>query len=282
MNELNPTDSNTQEKSQSSKPTPPSLNIIKEFKQLFSKAETSFTQTETTDKLDKQSSDEKQKNLSKNQTDSIINKKTITLKKDDPQISQLFQEMGFHGSTLDYSHPSNSYMNEVMDDREGLPITLSVLFIELANRLDLPVSGLGLPGHFIAVYSEKIGSDSKEILIDPFGGKIVTRKEAAEIVGVELSDRDFIPAKKKDIVLSTHKLNLESCIDSNDLAFGINSDEMPTSQLAINDVAHTQIASHLDIPKRYYDKMRLENNQHILKENVKYWFENEGRTQSCQ
>ena len=56
-------------------------------------------------------------------------------------------------------------------------------------------------------------------------------------------------AKKKDIVLSTHKLNLESCIDSNDLAFGINSDEMPTSQLAINDVAHTQIASHLDIPK---------------------------------
>lgn len=82
-------------------------------------------------------------------------------------------------------------------------------------------------------------------------------------------------AKKKDIVLSTHKLNLESCIDSNDLAFGINSDEMPTSQLAINDVAHTQIASHLDIPKRYYDKMRLENNQHILKENVKYWFEND-------
>ena len=115
-------------------------------------------------------------------------------------VHQLFQEMGFHGSTLDYSHPSNSYMNEVMDDREGLPITLSVLFIELANRLNLPVSGLGLPGHFIAVYSEKTGSDSKEILIDPFGGKIVTRKEAAEIVGVELSDRDFIPAKKKDIV----------------------------------------------------------------------------------
>ena len=59
-------------------------------------------------------------------------------------------------------------MNEVMDDREGLPITLSVLFIELANRLDLPVSGLGLPGHFIAVYKEKSGSNFKEILIDPF------------------------------------------------------------------------------------------------------------------
>ena len=86
-------------------------------------------------------------------------------------VHQLFQEMGFHGSTLDYSHPSNSYMNEVMDDREGLPITLSVLFIELANRLDLPVSGLGLPGHFIAVYREKSATNSKEILIDPFSGE---------------------------------------------------------------------------------------------------------------
>lgn len=115
-------------------------------------------------------------------------------------VHQLFKEMGFHGSTLDYSHPSNSYMNEVMDDREGLPITLSVLFIELANRLDLPVSGLGLPGHFIAVYKEKSGSNFKEILIDPFSGKIVTRKDAAEITGIELTDRDFIPTKKKDII----------------------------------------------------------------------------------
>ena len=115
-------------------------------------------------------------------------------------VHQLFKEMGYHGSTLDYSHPSNSYMNEVMDDREGLPITLSVLFIELANRLELPVSGLGLPGHFIAVYKEKVGNSSKEILIDPFGGKIVSRKEAAEIAGVKLSERDFIPTKKKDII----------------------------------------------------------------------------------
>ena len=60
-------------------------------------------------------------------------------------VNQLFNELGFHGSTLDYHHRSNSYMNEVMDDREGLPITLSVLLIEIANRLDLPVSGLGLP-----------------------------------------------------------------------------------------------------------------------------------------
>ena len=67
-------------------------------------------------------------------------------------VKQLFGEMGFHGSTLDYSS-LNSYMNEVIDDREGLPITLSILLIELANRLDLPVSGLG-SGHFMAIYKE--------------------------------------------------------------------------------------------------------------------------------
>tara|TARA_B100000519_G_scaffold123690_1_gene106883 strand:- start:415 stop:1512 length:1098 start_codon:yes stop_codon:yes gene_type:complete len=80
-------------------------------------------------------------------------------------------------------------------------------------------------------------------------------------------------AKKKDIVLSTDRLTLEKSITNNDLAFGINSDEMPSSQLAISDVAHTQIASHLDIPKRYYDKMRFEDNQSLLKENIKHWFE---------
>ena len=76
-------------------------------------------------------------------------------------VNQLFNEMGFHGSTLDYHHRSNSYMNEVMDDREGLPITLSVLLIELANRLDFPVSGLGFPGHFMAIYREGFTTKNK-------------------------------------------------------------------------------------------------------------------------
>ena len=119
-------------------------------------------------------------------------------------VSQLFKEMGFHGSTLDYNHRSNSYMNEVIDDREGLPITLSILFIELANRLDLPVSGLGLPGHFIAMYREPVPQSSKkkakEILIDPFGGKIVTRKEAADLSGQSLTDEDFRPEPKREII----------------------------------------------------------------------------------
>ena len=124
-------------------------------------------------------------------------------------VQQLFTEMGFHGSTLDYHHRSNSYMNEVMDDREGLPVTLSVLFIELANRLNLNVSGLGIPGHFLAIYQEPVSindqgknkqQEPKELIIDPFGGEIINRSQAAKLSGFKLKDLVFEPSAKKDII----------------------------------------------------------------------------------
>ena len=88
----------------------------------------------------------------------------------------LFEELGFHGSRTNYYSSSNSYLNEVLEDREGLPIALSVLYIELARRLDLKVVGVGLPGHFIVRYEPEQG-DSQ--LIDPFErGTRLTRDEA--------------------------------------------------------------------------------------------------------
>ena len=137
-------------------------------------------------------------------------------------VNQLFDEMGFHGSTLDYHHRSNSYMNEVMDDREGLPITLSVLLIELANRLDIPVEGLGLPGHFMALYREPPPPNSpkdfkgKEILIDSFGGKIISREEASSITGTKLSDEDFEPVSSKDIITRMLRNLMQSAEREND------------------------------------------------------------------
>ena len=126
-------------------------------------------------------------------------------------VRQLFNEMGFHGSTLDFHHRSNSYMNEVIDDREGLPITLSVLFMELAKRLELKVAGLGLPGHFLTIYQstdmsedESNSLESKisetEIIIDSFGGKIIDREEAAQLTGLALEDLSFEPSSKKEII----------------------------------------------------------------------------------
>ena len=80
----------------------------------------------------------------------------------------LFEELGVRGSRFDeYYTRSNSYLNEVIDDREGLPITLSVLYIELAERLQLNVTGVGLPGHFVVRYQPEDAAFPAEV-IDPF------------------------------------------------------------------------------------------------------------------
>ncbi len=88
----------------------------------------------------------------------------------------VFEEQGFHGSRTDYNNRSNSYLNEVLDDREGLPITLSVLYIEIAKRLGLNVVGVGMPRHFLSRHEPKIGSPQ---LIDAFErGRLLTSEEA--------------------------------------------------------------------------------------------------------
>lgn len=96
----------------------------------------------------------------------------------------LFKERGFHGSRTDYYNRANSYLNEVIDDREGLPITLSVLYIELAQRLGLRVVGVPLPGHFVVRFEPEEGSPQ---LIDVFEqGETLTLAEAQQKVLLQL------------------------------------------------------------------------------------------------
>ena len=78
----------------------------------------------------------------------------------------LFEELGFRGSRFEYDTASNSYLNEVIDDREGIPISLSVLYMELAKRLDLKVVGVGLPGHFVVRFEPQSGGEAQ--MIDVF------------------------------------------------------------------------------------------------------------------
>ncbi|MBI2806178.1 MAG: trypsin-like peptidase domain-containing protein [Planctomycetes bacterium] len=114
----------------------------------------------------------------------------------------LFKERGFHGSHGDYYSRSNSYLNEVIDDREGLPITLSVLYLEIARRLKLNVVGVPLPGHFVVRHEPKKGEAQ---YVDVFDGKAVSRKEAEEkvrkVTGRAPTADDFAPASKKAIVI---------------------------------------------------------------------------------
>lgn len=86
----------------------------------------------------------------------------------------LFEQAGFHGSRTEYYNKSNSYLNEVIDDREGLPITISVLYLEVARRLGLTVHGIGLPGHFV-VRAEKEGSPGQ--VLDVFDKARVMNSE---------------------------------------------------------------------------------------------------------
>lgn len=78
----------------------------------------------------------------------------------------LFEEIGFKGNVDAYGDPRNSYLNEVLNRQLGIPITLSVIYIAVARRLDLPAVGVGLPGHFIV----RIQDPKGEWYLDPFNG----------------------------------------------------------------------------------------------------------------
>ncbi len=92
----------------------------------------------------------------------------------------LFEENGFHGGRAEYYHVANSHLNRVIDDREGLPITLSILYMELGRRLDLNIEGIGLPGHFVVKH---VIDEDHQQLIDVFErGSLLSREDAEGIV----------------------------------------------------------------------------------------------------
>jgi regulator of sirC expression with transglutaminase-like and TPR domain len=86
------------------------------------------------------------------------------------EINQfLFYEMGFAGNAADYQNPANSCLNEVLTTKLGLPITLSVIYLEIARRLGKPVFGIGQPGHFVVEYDDGVYAT----YIDPFHGRLL-------------------------------------------------------------------------------------------------------------
>jgi regulator of sirC expression with transglutaminase-like and TPR domain len=101
----------------------------------------------------------------------------------------MFEEEGFRGNRDEYYDPRNSYLNEVLDRKLGIPITLSVIYIEVARRVGLPLLGVGMPGHFLLKHYDEYAN---ELLIDVFeGGRIVTsascQQRLDEIYGGQMS-----------------------------------------------------------------------------------------------
>lgn len=87
----------------------------------------------------------------------------------------LFEEEGFRGNAEDYYDPRNSFLNDVLDRKLGIPITLAVVYMEVARRVGFPLVGVGMPGHFLLKHYDVEGP---KIVIDPFNrGNILTASD---------------------------------------------------------------------------------------------------------
>lgn len=112
----------------------------------------------------------------------------------------VFEELEFTGSNTDYYNPQNSYLNQVIDRREGLPISLALIVLFIARRLDLPFHGINMPIHFML----KFNADMEEMLIDPFDqGKVVSYNQCYYFLkqnGVEPKSEHFKAASEASIL----------------------------------------------------------------------------------
>ncbi|MCY0863890.1 MAG: transglutaminase-like domain-containing protein [Sulfobacillus sp.] len=87
-----------------------------------------------------------------------------------------FEDLGFAGNRDNYYDPDNSYINQVLDRRLGIPISLSAVYLLIARRLRIPVVGIGMPGHFLLQYNDSL-------FIDPFHkGRLLNRGECVQFL----------------------------------------------------------------------------------------------------
>jgi regulator of sirC expression with transglutaminase-like and TPR domain len=115
----------------------------------------------------------------------------------------LFAELRFRGNREHYFDPRNSFLNDVLDRRLGIPITLSLLLIDVGGRIGLAVEGIGLPGHFIA----GVRLDGGTIYLDAFnGGRVLTEADCGEVVAralgrrVSLEPEHFAPMSGRQLL----------------------------------------------------------------------------------
>jgi regulator of sirC expression with transglutaminase-like and TPR domain len=116
--------------------------------------------------------------------------------------SFFFDGEGFHGNAEEYYDPRNSYLNDVIDRRTGIPITLSTVYCEIARRLGIPAFGVGFPGHFLV----KCILGRSEAILDCFTGRILTRDDCSDLLEsmqmgtLRLTDQMFAIATPSSIL----------------------------------------------------------------------------------
>ena len=125
----------------------------------------------------------------------------------------LFQQEGFAGNQSEFYDPRNSYLNDVLDRKLGIPISLSVIYMEVAQRVGLPVFGVGLPGHFLLKHYDLNGN---QIFIDPYvAGRLLSPAECQtrldEVYGGQMPlQPEFLNSVSRRQILTRMLNNLRS------------------------------------------------------------------------
>lgn len=129
----------------------------------------------------------------------------------------LYEEKGFKGNKAEYYEPRNSFLNDVIDSKKGIPITLSIIYSRIANELGLKTRGVCFPGHFII----RADMHDKELIIDPFNyGRLLTREDCQAILDnlfggrITLEDR-FLEFADNSQILKRVINNLKNIYVSN-------------------------------------------------------------------
>ncbi len=118
-------------------------------------------------------------------------------------LDVLYYDLGFVGNHENYYEPNNSFLNIVLQQRTGLPIMLSLLYMAVGRRLQMDVTGMGFPGHFMVRYREH----GESWLIDPFNGKLVTPQEVNGYLSqlfdqpIALTIENFAPVSPQGLVV---------------------------------------------------------------------------------
>jgi regulator of sirC expression with transglutaminase-like and TPR domain len=124
----------------------------------------------------------------------------------------LFVQEGLRGNSDDYYDPRNSYLNEVLERRLGIPISLSVIYMEVARRIDFSIKGIGFPGHFLV----KHVANDRDTIIDPFDmGRILTPNECQELLdkiykGTVAMNASLLQPMEKRTIITRMLYNLKS------------------------------------------------------------------------
>jgi regulator of sirC expression with transglutaminase-like and TPR domain len=103
----------------------------------------------------------------------------------------LYTELNFHGNERDYYNPRNSFLNDVIDRRTGIPITLAVVYLHIAKSIDFPMVGIGMPGHFLI----RPNFENAGIFVDVFDrGEILFAEDCRQkLINIYQQDIPFLP-----------------------------------------------------------------------------------------